>query len=183
MHICLESTRLLLRPPQAGDIGRFVPLLNDFAVAGNLARVPHPYTEDDGCAFVIYARGAWEHSVEYPFAILRKEDDAFLGICGLSPKEDGEFGYWIGRPYWGQGYATEATARMLVFAFRELGIGRLAAGWFFDNPASGHVLEKLGCVPDGDGERPCLSRGSKVICHKVVLSAVDFAARHGRALS
>ena len=110
------------------------------------------------------------------FAITRKDDGAYLGSVGLH-KRDGEafeFGYWLGKPFWGQGYATEAARRLIAFAFMELQLESLIAGFFHDNPASGHVLEKLGCMPDGTDQRECLARGHAVYCHKVVLTRDSF---------
>jgi RimJ/RimL family protein N-acetyltransferase len=177
MSRILETERLLLRPPQAADISHFMPLLADFDVAKNLSRVPHPYTEDDACAFVVQAAWGWSTGEDLAFAILRKRPDAYIGICGVHPARNWEFGYWLGKPYWGQGYATEAVRRLAAFAFDVLGAECLAASWFHDNPASGRVLEKLGCVPDGGEERSCLSRGGKVFCHKVVLKRAVFERR------
>ena len=64
-----------------------------------------------------------------------------------------EFGYWLGKPFWGLGYATEAAQRLVRFAFDELGLRRVHAGWFHDNPASGHVLAKLGARHNGSRMR------------------------------
>ena len=177
MSVILETGRLLLRQPKAADISQFVPLLNDYDVSKNLSRVPHPYTEDDGCAFITIVANGWASRQDLPLAILRKEDHAYIGTCGVHPSRAWEFGYWLGKPFWGKGYATEAAGRLIRFAFEELGTEALNAGWFFDNPASGRVLQKLGCVPDGEEERPCLSRGCKVICHKVVLTRAAFERR------
>lgn len=85
-------------------------------------------------------------------------------------------GYWIGKPYWGHGYASEAAHRVIRFAFDELDAKLLTAGWFFDNPASGRILEKLGFKPSGSEEMECLSRGEPVFCHKVELNRADFGA-------
>jgi ribosomal-protein-alanine N-acetyltransferase len=177
MSVILETGRLLLRPPKAADISQFVPLLDDYDVSKNLSRVPHPYTEDDGCGFIIIVANGWGTRKDFMFGILLKEDSAYIGTCGVHPSRDWEFGYWLGRPYWGHGYATEAVVRLIRFAFEDLGAQRLTAGWFADNPASGRVLEKLGCEPDGEEERASLSRGCKVICHKVVLTRAAFERR------
>jgi RimJ/RimL family protein N-acetyltransferase len=174
----LETERLLLRQPVAADISQFVPLLNDFEVAKNLARVPHPYHEDDGCAFMVRATRERGRGESFVFAILRKSDGAFVGMCGVHPALSDTLGYWIGRPYWGSGYATEAARRVVVFAFDELKAERLTAGWFHDNPASGNVLAKLGFIPDGSEDKDCLSRGTAVFCHKVVVTRMAFR-RHG----
>jgi RimJ/RimL family protein N-acetyltransferase len=77
------------------------------------------------------------------------EGTRLVGSVGLSRDGDKvELGYWIGRPYWGQGYATEA-ARALLSLAKVLGHRRLVAGHFVDNPASGRVLRKLGFCPTG----------------------------------
>ena len=64
MSVILETGRLLLRPPRAADISHFVPLLKDFDVAKNLSKVPHPYTEDDACAFLVSAAHGWRSREE-----------------------------------------------------------------------------------------------------------------------
>jgi len=177
MSRILETERLLLRPPRAVDISHFVPLLNDFEVAKNLSRVPYPYTEDDGCAFVVRAAHNWRSGEDMAFAILTKAPGAYIGTCGIHPAQGWEFGYWLGRPYWRHGYATEAARRLVAFAFDDLGVERLAAGWYHDNPASGRVLEKLGCMPDGQDQRACLSRGCHVFCNKVALTRAEYQRR------
>ncbi len=71
------------------------------------------------------------------------------GCCGLHLRESGlfELGYWLGRPFWGHGYATEAARKLAGFAFSRLKATQLTAGYFHDNPASGRVLEKVGFAP------------------------------------
>jgi RimJ/RimL family protein N-acetyltransferase len=177
MTLILETERLLLRPPQAADIGHFVPLLNDFDVSRNLSRVPHPYTEDDGCAFVVKAADQRARGEHFTFAVLRKTDTAFIGMCGVHPALGFEMGYWLGKPYWGQGYATEAAWRVAVFAFEVLAAERLVAGWFEDNPASARVLAKLGFRAAHGEERVSLSRGHAVYCHLMVMERGDFVQR------
>lgn len=179
MSIVLQTERLLLRPPQAADIGRLVLLLADADIAKNLARVPHPYTEDDGCAFIVAQADGRARGNDFVFAILRKTDGALVGVCGVHPPRNFELGYWIGKPYWSQGFATEAVRAVASFAFRSLDAASLEASWMHDNPASGRVLEKLGCVPNGDGFHESLSRGHAVFCHKVVLTRAAFAQAIG----
>ena len=77
----------------------------------------------------------------------------------------------------GPGGPPRKLQAVVAFAFDALGAEKLSAGWFHDNPASGRVLEKLGCVPDGNDERSCLSRGTNVFCHKVVLKRADYELR------
>jgi [ribosomal protein S5]-alanine N-acetyltransferase len=169
----LESERLILRPPRPADIQAMAVWLGDFAVSRNLARVPHPYSEADAEDFV--AKRGRHGDGHYAFTILRKEDGLFLGGIGLHLEDSGyEFGYWLGKPFWGVGYATEAARRLVHYAFEELDQPRVRAGWFADNPASGNVLAKLGARHNGSGMRDCRARGVKVLCHEMLLTRAQF---------
>ena len=177
MSVLLETERLILRPPRAADIGRFVPLMADYEVAKNLSRVPHPYTEDDASAYIVKAAAGWASGEDFGFSILRKFDSAYVGMCGVHPSRGGELGYWIGRPFWGKGFATEAVGRAVAFAFRELEVEGLRAAWFHDNPASGRVLRKLGFAREGMEDRPCLARGRSIPSHLVALDRATYITR------
>jgi ribosomal-protein-alanine N-acetyltransferase len=169
----LESERLILRPPRPTDIPAMTVWLGDISVSRNLARVPYPYTEADAEEFVA-TRGRHGEG-HYSFAITRKEDGLFLGCIGLHLEEQGhEFGYWLGKPFWGRGYATEAARSVALFAFEKLEAPFVWAGWFHDNPASGHVLAKLGARHNGSGMRDCAARGVKVLCHEMLLTREAF---------
>ena len=63
---------------------------------------------------------------------------------------EGVIGYWLDEAAWGQGFASEAARAVVDFAFGQLGLTRLTTGHAADNPASGHVLEKLGFQPIGE---------------------------------
>jgi len=174
----LESERLLLRPPEFRDVESIAAWIGDWDVAKNLANVPHPYRESDAHEFVSRKIRQRAHGEDYCFAILRKSDGVFMGCCGLA-LEDGRFelGYWLGKPFWGQGFATEAAKKVLSFAFRDLKAQSVWAGWFHDNPASGRVLEKLGGRPDGAEPKNSLARGHKVYCHRVALTREQFGRK------
>ncbi|MEI9991024.1 MAG: GNAT family N-acetyltransferase [Rhizomicrobium sp.] len=172
----LESERLLLRRPERRDIPAIVPLANDYEVAKNLSTMPHPYTATDGEAFL--ARLDEKRDTDFVFAITRKADSVYMGSIGLHLRDDGyEFGYWLGKPFWRQGYATEAARRLIAFAFDELEAQLVWAGWFHDNPRSGNVLAKLGCVPRGFTKRRCLARGMEIGCNEVTLSREAYLVR------
>ena len=72
-------------------------------------------------------------------------------------------------------------ARVVTFAFEELGAERLNACWYVDNPASGRVLEKLGFTCAGEEQRSCLARGSCVSAYAVTLDRNAYRARKSRA--
>jgi len=167
----LESERLILRPPRPCDIQSMTVWLSDYDVARMTSRVPHPYSEADAESFLAL-------NAEHRFVIQRKRDGVFLGMAGLHA-QDGqelgyEFGYWLGKPFWGFGYATEGARRLVRFAFEALGLESVHAGWFYDNPASGHVLAKLGARHNGSQSRECRARGRAVLCHDMLLTRADF---------
>ncbi|MGH6872074.1 MAG: GNAT family N-acetyltransferase [Rhizomicrobium sp.] len=179
----LESDRLLLRKPRAEDAAAIAPLAGDWDVARNLGRMPHPYALADAQAYLAKAADGRAAGTDFNFVITRKADAALMGTCGLHLRDHGyfEFGYWLGKPFWSQGYATEAARRLVSFGFRELKIDRLVAGWFHDNPASGRVLEKLGCVMTGAEQRDCAARGHAVYCHTVTLTRDAFSQSRKQA--
>jgi [ribosomal protein S5]-alanine N-acetyltransferase len=172
----VESERLILRPPRHADIQAMAVWLGDLQVSRNLARVPYPYNEADAEDFV--AKRGCHGDGHYSFVIVRKTDNVFMGCIGLHLEDAGhEFGYWLGKPFWGMGYATEAARTLAGFAFQSLDAPFLCAGWFHDNPASGHVLAKLGARHNGSRMRLCLARGVEVLCHEMLLTREAFLSK------
>lgn len=171
----LETNRLILRPPEECDVPTVVALIGDYDVAKNLSAVPHPYSEADARSWLDKQPANLAAGTDYSFSIVRKEDGAHMGGCGLHKKENGnEFGYWLGRPYWKNGYATEAARRIVEFAFFELQLESVWAAWFHDNPNSGHVLEKVGCRLNGQETHSCMARGHDVLCNLVTLDRAGY---------
>jgi RimJ/RimL family protein N-acetyltransferase len=109
---------------------------------------------------------------EHRFVIQRKSDGLFWHD-GTACRGGYEFGYWLGKPFWGFGYATEArtVGEPCLLA---LGQDSVHAGWFYDNPASGRVLAKLGARHNGSAMRDCRARGRAVLCHDMLLTRADF---------
>jgi RimJ/RimL family protein N-acetyltransferase len=134
----LETERLTLRTPRHEDVKAIVMLANDRRIAANTARIPHPYGVDDAEQFIATAN---RHGGEACFVIVR--GDRLIGACSIDPHEEGaELGYWLGAPYWGAGYATEAARALIDRAFGALEHESLQAGARVTNPASRRVLEK-----------------------------------------
>jgi RimJ/RimL family protein N-acetyltransferase len=140
-----RSERLLLRPLWPEDASQIFGGIADEGVVRNLARAPWPYRPEHADAFV-----RTEVDPRFPrFLIARADSAALVGCIGVDPVDgEVELGYWIARQHWGRGYATEAGRAVIAIA-RMLGHGRLVAGHFLDNPASGRVLRKLGFAPTG----------------------------------
>ncbi|MFZ3358613.1 MAG: GNAT family N-acetyltransferase [Xanthobacteraceae bacterium] len=143
----LETERLVLRAPRRGDVKAIVRLVNDRRIAENTARIPHPYGIDDAERFIAAVN---RQAGEATFVITRGHD--LIGACGVEPREGTpEIGYWVGTPYWGCGYATEAVRATIDHAFGALGHAALQAGARVNNPASRRVLEKCGFQWTGVG--------------------------------
>ncbi len=143
----LKTERLILRAPRRGDGKAIVRLVNDRRVAENTARIPHPYSLNDAETFIAAAN---RQTGEATFAIM--SDDELIGMCGVEPRQDGpEIGYWLGAPFWGRGYATEAIRAAIDHAFGVLGHDMLRAAARVSNPSSRRVLEKCGFQWSGVG--------------------------------
>jgi len=157
-----RTPRLLLRPGFPEDAPALAAAIADEAIARNLVTVPWPYRVRDAEAFLASPRDP----VLPCFLIFERTDGAprLAGSCGLGRRRSGavEMGYWIARPFWGRGFATEACTALVDIA-RTLGFARLEGSHFLDNPASGRVLEKLGFEPVGIiAPRMSCARGAEV---------------------
>jgi len=149
----VETRRLALRAPGVRDIPRLVELANDAGVARMTLRMPHPYGVGDAEGFIA-AVDSQDPRRDKTF-VIEHEDHGAVGVIGLFEAGDvaPEVGYWIGRPYWGRGYATEALEGAMAWAARAWKRRALTSGHFADNPASGRVLEKAGFLYTGEVRR------------------------------
>jgi RimJ/RimL family protein N-acetyltransferase len=150
----IETRRLILRAPGAQDISRIAAMANDEEIARMTCRMPHPFGTDDAEDFVVAVAG--QDPARASTFLIEHEDLGPVGVIGMF--EDGdlapETGYWIGRDYWGRGFATEALEGALVWASRKWKRRAMVAGHFADNPASGRVLEKAGFLYTGETRTP-----------------------------
>jgi RimJ/RimL family protein N-acetyltransferase len=148
----IATDRLVLRPLAPADAGPMTPLADDPGVARMTTAIPHPFAQEVAEGFIARMQTA-DPAREVVFAVTRR-DGAFMGVLGIHPK-DGlarELGYWLGRPFWGAGYMTEAACAALEWAAVDWGARVLTAGYFADNEASGRVLIKAGFLYTGEVE-------------------------------
>jgi RimJ/RimL family protein N-acetyltransferase len=139
-------------------------LAGDPAVADTTLNIPHPYEDGFAERWIGNHRDWFERGRQAVFAVTLKPPSArateppqsspakLIGTVGLLiDREDqrAELGYWIGKPYWNQGYCTEAARAAIDFGFEQLGLNRIYAHHFVRNPASGRVLQKLGMSYEG----------------------------------
>jgi [ribosomal protein S5]-alanine N-acetyltransferase len=144
----LETLRLRLRPYSESDITELVPLIGAREVAATTQRIAHPYTERNARDFIAKTRT----DDEVRLAVTLRSDGHLCGGVGLrleSEQQRAELGYWIGVPYWGNGYATEAARAMLAYGFETLKLHRIVATCMAHNSASSKILKKLGMRFEG----------------------------------
>jgi RimJ/RimL family protein N-acetyltransferase len=140
----LETERLILRAPKLDDAKAVAALANNRKIAEMTALIPHPYGLDDAKAWI---ESLAEDGSGWTFAIVAKtEANALVGACGYGRRHDDEpeVGYWIGEPYWGRGYATEAVRALIDHLFSVTDLDAIASGCRVTNLASRRVIEKCG---------------------------------------
>jgi RimJ/RimL family protein N-acetyltransferase len=138
----LETERLTLRAPHLEDAKTIATIANDRRIAENTLRIPHPYTLKDAEEFIA-STNVRANDATFVIAL---RDGTLIGMAGFDFRGEAapELGYWLGIPYWGNGYATEAARAVIDFAFDDCGHEALLAGARVANPASRRVLEKCG---------------------------------------
>ncbi len=172
----LTTKRLRLRPPRNDDAGAIQELVNNFEVTKWTSSIPHPYPEDGAASFLRDQDAAWKEGSEYGVAIELGATGEFMGIVGLMRKdpEFWEIGYWLGQPFWGHGYTTEAAKAVLSWAFATFRMDHIHARHFAGNEASARVLTKCGFRYTG--ERVTMfaaSLGREVECQWMTLTHTD----------
>ncbi len=139
------SPEFILRPWRESDLQDVVQFANNPRIARNLTDAfPHPYTEEDGKAFIA------RFSNDSPCRVFAIEiGGRACGSVGVFPQEDvhrknAELGYWLAEPYWGRGIMTRVVRQVVDYAFQTFDITRIFARPYGSNPASRRVLEKAG---------------------------------------
>ncbi|MCR4318212.1 MAG: GNAT family N-acetyltransferase [Planctomycetes bacterium] len=148
----LETSRLILRPFELSDAADVQRLAGDYAIAEMTAHIPHPYPEGAAAEWISTHRKDFDTCSGVALAITLKETGELLGAIGLmdiQKEHQAEVGYWIGKPFCGNGYCTEAARAVIDFAFTTLGLIRVHAHHMSKNPASGRVLLKAGMMHEG----------------------------------
>ncbi len=154
----LVTERLVLRAPHEEDVEDLSELANNRRVAEMLGRMPHPYGEAEARSFIATSKLAGLGGAVY--ALTLADNGALVGCAGLTRNERGlELGYWVGEPFWGKGYATEAAHALVDLAFRATSIVRLHASCRVVNPASRRVIHKCGFQYAGQGMLESLVAG------------------------
>ena len=148
----LHTSQLSLREFTAEDALDVQRLVGEWEVARTLAVVPHPYPDGMAEEWIATHRPAFEAGEIIDWALVLRGEGELMGDIRLRPNardDNAELGYWIGKPYWGHGYATEAAKEVVRYAFEDLGLHRMHAEHLGSNPASGRVMQKIGMTREG----------------------------------
>lgn len=157
----LQTPRLSLRPLRADDAPTLLRELSDVEVARETLSIPHPYSMARAEEFLADIPKRFEAGKGMVWAIVERAPDAsvadaaggaLIGAVGLNltrAHRRAELGYWISKSRWGQGIATEASRAVIAYGFDALGLHRIDAHHFVENPASGVVMRKLGMQREG----------------------------------
>lgn len=175
-NVLIETERLTLRPLSDADIAELVPLIGDRRVAATTLRIPHPFAEKDAREFL--SCPAKEN--ELRLGIRLSTNGVFIGGIGLHPYPEhkrAELGYWIGVPFWGHGYATEAARAVVKYGFEKVQLNRIFAAHFKHNPASGKVLQNAGMKYEGCMRQNILKWGEFIDVEVYSILRQEFAAR------
>jgi RimJ/RimL family protein N-acetyltransferase len=148
----LRTERLLLRPWRLDEGPRVEELAGAREIADTTARIPHPYPAGGGAAWIGHHEANWRAGESATFAIAVADTDEPLGTISLDVNKghgSAELGYFLGVPYWGHGYTTEAARALIEYGFAGMGLNRIVALYMTRNPASGRVMEKAGMTHEG----------------------------------
>lgn len=172
----LETRDLWLRWPCQADAARIAVLSGEKAVAGMTANIPHPNPPYLAGQFIEQARAANAEGASLTLALTMKASpDEVVGMIGVEQAGgDAELGYWIGQPYWGSGYATQAVRTLVDMTFALTEVPELLAAARVINPASRRVLEKAGFAFLGSGLKRMPARGGSLPVDRFALSRRDW---------
>ena len=161
----IKTKRLILKKPtKKTNKKSIVSQIGDWEVAKWLSGVPYPYTEEKA--------EEWLNNVnndDLRFSIFL--NDYLIGGVGASLEEDNklDLGYWIGKNYWGRGYATEAAMGFIQYVKEETNFKEISACYIKGNTDSSNVLRKLGFEEIGECKEYFLSRKKTMACIKLLL--------------
>ncbi|MGD9117451.1 MAG: GNAT family N-acetyltransferase [Dehalococcoidia bacterium] len=149
----ITTERLILRPYRPEDAADIQRLIGERDVVATLANVPYPYEDGMYQEWLGGRQESFETGKTVDFAVTHRQEGFLIGGTSLmnidQPSERAEIAYWIGKPYWGKGYGTEAARAVVKYGFETLGLHRINGRHFGNNPASGRILKKIGMKHEG----------------------------------
>jgi len=172
LAVKLFTNRLILRPISLADTDRVYNLLQNPKIADNTCAMPYPYLKENAVE--------WIKSLEIPnkikkqivFGITLRSIDELIGVIAFDIEDsinECSIGYWLGKDYWGKGYATETLAKMIEYGFTELKLTSVSATHFSGNIQSGKVMKKCGMKYVGENVKyiPVRKRKENLVSYKI----------------
>ena len=149
MRAVIKGKRVTLRKLRMSDADIITEYCKDPAISRWTASIPYPYKKRHAIEYIKKSKEKWNKKEAYNFVITRK--GTIIGSIALMMKNEGiaELGYWVAKPYWGKGYATEASKMAMKEGFKTLKLHKIYAHHIKENPASGRVMQKLGMKKEG----------------------------------
>ena len=148
----LQSERLTLRPLTLDDAEQIEILAGDPDVAKTTSNIPHPYPKGAGKDFVLGTKKLIQSNKLVLFGMVQKKSQDFIGVINLNLSLEhnrAEFGYFVGKEFWGKGYGTEAAQVLFSYGFEQMQLNRIYAATFAENVGSRRIMEKIGLVYEG----------------------------------
>lgn len=163
---CLVTTQLKLRPLEDRDALPMATLLSEWEIVKQTSAIPFPYDERSALTWIARVRRRHHAGSQLAFAITARDGEGLMGAVALTVCDEtggplGEIGYWLGLPYWGRGFASEAVAAVTQMGFDQLGLNRIEAVLFKENKGSVGVLSRCGYRKDGSEVRRYPDRGGR----------------------
>jgi ribosomal-protein-alanine N-acetyltransferase len=157
----LETQRVILRPYSLSDAAKVEELASHHLIADTTLNIPHPYPKGAAEGWISRLEDQSMNNLSYTFAVIAKGNKELVGTLGIRFEKNnrGELAYWIGVPYWGKGFATDAVKCLLQYVFIEKQLNKVYAAAFTRNPASTKVMEKAGMTYEGTFKQHALKNG------------------------
>ncbi len=149
-HVVLETVRLALRHLTLGDVDAVFAVIGD---PETMKFYPQKFTREDATRWVMKSQERYRRDGYGLFAVVLKSNSEVIGNCGLMLQdiEGGsvlEVGYHFRRDYWGHGYATEAAAGCMAYAFEHLKAEKVVSLILPENLPSRRVAERNGMTAE-----------------------------------
>ncbi len=141
----IETERLILSELREEDLSLIVEYLQEKKFSELTTNIPYPYRKEDAEFWLKISKETFAANKGFTFAI-RNKNEQIIGAIGLHDEgsDKAEIGYWLAKPFWNNGYVTEAATAVIDFGFKELGFNKIYATHFPHNPASGKIMQKIG---------------------------------------
>lgn len=141
----LQTERLKLRPPQVTDAPVIASLAHNPKIAAMTATIPYPYPLSAAQEWIEHVEDSRQRGLVAAYLICRQSDEQVMGVISLRVMTTNEvnLAYWLGEPYWGQGFCSEAAHTLLNMAKTQK-IGLIIAKHLAGNTPSQAVIRRLG---------------------------------------